>query len=82
MYDTTMTAANPGGGDDPDLSRERVLNFMYDADWPVTSKYVGDELGTSQQNAYYYLRQLRDAGEVERLKLSSNVVLWRPLSPR
>lgn len=79
MYKESMAAAKRDGGEDPDLSHEAVLNFMRNCDWPVTSKFVGDELNTSQQNAYYYLRQLRDRGDVERKKLSNNVVLWRPV---
>jgi predicted transcriptional regulator len=64
------------------VSREKVLDLMSQSEWPVTSKIVGNELGTSQQNAYYYLRELRKSGEVEKKKLSSNVVLWRPTTPR
>jgi predicted ArsR family transcriptional regulator len=71
MYDDTMPHRDG-------LSEEIVIETMKEQDWPVTSKKLGEKLGTTQQNAYKHLRKLWDKERVERKKYGVNVVLWRP----
>lgn len=58
-------------------SNDEILAVLADADWPLGSTDVGDAVGVSQQAAYNRLRQLADAGRVER-RTTGGTTLWRP----